>query len=63
MQGNQANIKQVPSQSKQDLGLNAGQTQPKLNNTLAKVNKAWVKCKANQANIKQDRSQIKQDLG
>ena len=63
MQGNQANIKQVPSQSKQDLGLNARQTQPKLTETLAKVNKAWVKCKGNQANIKQGRSQIKQDLG
>ena len=60
---NQTKVKQGPSQSKQDLGLNAGQTQPKLNRTLAKVNKAWVKCKANQANIKQDRSQIKQDLG
>ena len=63
MQGNQAKIKQVPSQSKQDLGLNAGQTQPKLNRNLCKVNKAWVKCKANQANIKQDPSQSKQNLG
>ena len=40
MQGNQAKIKQVPNQSKQDLGLNAGQTQPKLNRTLAKIHKA-----------------------
>ena len=63
MQGNQAKTKHDPSINTQNLGLNAGQTQPKLNTTLAKVNKAWAKCRANQANIKQDRSQIKQDLG
>ena len=63
MQGNQANIKQAPRQSKQDLGLNAWQTKPKLNETLAKVNKTWAKFKANQANIKQVPSQSKQDLG
>ena len=40
---NQTKVKQGPSQSKQDLGLNAGQAQPQLNRTLAKVNKAWVK--------------------
>ena len=51
MQGNQAKIKQVPSQSKQDLGLNAGQTQPQLNSTLAKVNKTWDKCKATKPNL------------
>ena len=63
MQGNQAKIKQDPSRSKQDLGLNAGQTKPKLNRTLAKVNKTWAKCTANQAKVKQGPSQSKQDLG
>ena len=63
MQGTQAKFKQDLSQNKQDLGLNARQTPPKWNKTLAKVNKAWAKCTANQANIKQDPSQSKQDLG
>ena len=61
MQGNQTKIKQVPSQSKQDLGLNAGQTQPKLNKTLAKVNNTWAharqtKPKLNRALAKENKT-------
>ena len=62
MQGNQARMKQVPSQSKQDLA-KCKATKPKLNKALAKVNKSWAKCTANQAKVKQGPSQSKQDLG
>ena len=45
MQGNQAKIKQIPRQSKQDL-VKCKATNPKLNRSLAKVNKTWAKCRA-----------------
>ena len=37
--------------------------QPKLNKSLAKVNKTWAECKANQAKVKQGPSQNKQIQG
>ena len=62
MQGNQARMKQVISQSKQDLAKRKA-TKPKLNKSLAKINHTWAKCRANQAKVKQCPRQSKQDLG